>query len=33
MVKRLHQSVREAGRPVCTIEPPVYEYEAALPEG
>ena len=32
-VERLHQIVREEGLPTRTIETPVYEYEAALPEG
>ncbi len=31
-VERLHQIVREAGHPARTIETPVYEYEAVLPE-
>ena len=32
-VERLHQIVREDPLPVRTIETPVYEYEAVLPEG
>ena len=30
-VERLHEIVRAERLPACTIETPVYEYEAALP--